>query len=229
MYARIRAYRESDINAIVTLLLERFGLTPHAKKMVSTYSGGNLRKLSTAVAVIGMPRILLLDEPTSGMDPGARRRLWNEIKYVLSQKCSVVLTSHSMEECEALCNRLAIMVDGQFHCFGTVPHLKKQFGEGNIIEVDLTEEPVAESDILAPLTSLPGMTTSEQVGKRMIFQVESQVQLSILFQVLNKLRNMGHITAFTLRQASLDNVFVNFVRLSEKKEDETYEDESTYM
>ena len=74
--------------------------------------------------------MVFLDEPTSGMDPGARRFLWNCVLEMVRGGQSVVLTSHSMEECEALCTRLAIMVNGTFKCHGSIQHLKNRFGSG---------------------------------------------------------------------------------------------------
>ncbi|KAG7263275.1 hypothetical protein CRUP_000329, partial [Coryphaenoides rupestris] len=88
------------------------------------YSGGNKRKLSTAMALIGCPPVIFLDEPTTGMDPKARRFLWDCILSIIRDGRSVVLTSHSMEECEALCTRMAIMVNGRFKCLGSIQHLK---------------------------------------------------------------------------------------------------------
>ena len=124
------------------------------------FSGGNKRKLSTAIALVGNPPILLLDEPTTGMDPATRRFLWDALTDVIRDGRSVILTSHrlelrylelsiliphhpfcmslfvlpfclsvylsSMEECEALCTRLAIMVNGVFKCLGSVQHLKSK-------------------------------------------------------------------------------------------------------
>ena len=89
-------------------------------------SGGNKRKLSTAIALVGNPPIVLLDEPTTGMDPTTRRYLWDVVIGVIKEGRSVVLTSHSMEECEALCTRLAIMVNGSFKCLGSIQHLKNK-------------------------------------------------------------------------------------------------------
>ena len=99
-------------------------------RCAGTYSGGNKRKLSTAIALVGNPSIVFLDEPTSGMDPGARRFLWNTVLQMVRGGQAVVLTSHSMEECEALCTRLGIMVNGQFKCLGSIQHLKNRFGSG---------------------------------------------------------------------------------------------------
>nr|KAG5700800.1 hypothetical protein BaRGS_035003 [Batillaria attramentaria] len=132
-YARIRGIPWRDVKSVADWAIERLGLTMYADKISSSYSGGNKRKLSTAIALIGNPPIIFLDEPTTGMDPKARRFLWNCINNIVKSGHSVILTSHSMEECEALCGRLAIMVNGTFKCIGSIQHLKNRFGDGYTI------------------------------------------------------------------------------------------------
>ena len=85
---------------------------------------GNKRKLNVALALIGRPKVMLLDEPTTGVDPAARRKIWETINNIRKSGTSIILTSHSMEECEALCDRLAIMVQGTFQCLGGPQHIK---------------------------------------------------------------------------------------------------------
>ena len=87
-------------------------------------SKGNKRKLNVALALIGRPQVMLLDEPTTGVDPAARRKIWETINNIRKSGTSIILTSHSMEECEALCDRLAIMVRGSFQCLGGPQHIK---------------------------------------------------------------------------------------------------------
>ncbi|BHF81068.1 hypothetical protein SprV_0702419700 [Sparganum proliferum] len=211
-YARIRGFPENDIKPVVDALIDHMSLRPHAEKKASAYSGGNLRKLSTAVAILGNPRVLLLDEPTSGMDPGAKRYLWDVLKSLLRDNCSIVLTSHSMEECEALCNRVGIMVAGQFQCFGTVPRLKERFGEGYIVEVDVRAPAERVTESLRVALGEEKVHLTESVGQRLTFQASTQVPLSVLFKQLVAVRNAGEVNTFAVRQASLDSVFVNFVR-----------------
>lgn len=134
MFARLRGVKEYLIPTIVNPLIELMNLRKHAKKPVYAYSGGNKRKLSAAVALIGDPAIVFLDEPTTGMDPKARRHFWNAIAQFRDHGKPIILTSHSMEECEALCTRLAIMVNGKFKCIGNIQHLKSKFGEGKEIK-----------------------------------------------------------------------------------------------
>jgi len=90
--------------------------------MAGTYSGGNKRKLSVAIAMLGNPPIVFLDEPSTGMDPEARRFMWDVISRIstLRKRSSIVLTTHSMEEAEALSTKIAIMVRGIIQCIGSI-------------------------------------------------------------------------------------------------------------
>ncbi|KPP65393.1 hypothetical protein Z043_116197, partial [Scleropages formosus] len=126
LYARLRGVPEKDVKMVAEWGIRKLGLAKYSNKSAGTYSGGNKRKLSTAMALIGCPPVVFLDEPTTGMDPKARRFLWNCILSVIKEGRSVVLTSHSMEECEALCTRMAIMVNGRFKCLGSIQHLKNR-------------------------------------------------------------------------------------------------------
>ncbi|MBN3300790.1 ABCAD protein, partial [Amia calva] len=125
-YSRLKGIPEGYIKEISHSLIVRLNLTAHANKLVGTYSGGTKRKLSTALALIGKPQVLLLDEPSSGMDPVSKRYLWRVILKELRGGCAAVLTSHSLEECEALCTRLAVMVNGKFKCLGSPQHIKNR-------------------------------------------------------------------------------------------------------
>lgn len=105
-FALARGVPPNRIDDITRKLSSDFNFEKHLDKQVKAYSGGNKRKLSTAVALLGNPAIVFLDEPTTGMDPGAKRKLWDVLCHVRDSGKTIVLTSHSMEECEALCTRL---------------------------------------------------------------------------------------------------------------------------
>ncbi|XP_031559324.1 ATP-binding cassette sub-family A member 3-like isoform X2 [Actinia tenebrosa] len=137
MYSQLRGVAPDKINDVVSSLIEHLNLGKWADKLCGNFSGGNKRKLSTAIALVGNPPIVFLDEPTSGMDPVARRFLWDSLTSVMKGGRSIVLTSHSMEECEALCTRLAIMVNGQFKCIGSPQHLKNRFSSGYSLMVKI--------------------------------------------------------------------------------------------
>ena len=84
------------------------------------FSGGNKRRLSVALALIGDPRVVMLDEPTAGVDPRARRLIWDMLSRKRNEGTTFILTSHSMEECEALCTRVGIMIAGRLLCLGKI-------------------------------------------------------------------------------------------------------------
>jgi ATP-binding cassette, subfamily A (ABC1), member 3 len=128
--------RESLIKEKLTEL----NLTAYENILAGTYSGGNKRKLSVAIALLGNPPIVLLDEPSSGMDPEARRFMWSVVAKVTGNKSSsVILTTHSMEEAEALSTKLVIMVEGSVKCIGPVQALKNKYGKGFEIETKFEE------------------------------------------------------------------------------------------
>lgn len=131
LFCYLRGIPKQHIHDTIERLAAELNYTKHLDKEIRQCSGGNRRKLSTSVAILGNPVILFLDEPTTGMDPGARRNLWNMIiDRRRTMGTSVVLSSHSMDECEALCTKLAIMVNGEFKCLGSVQHLKSKFSKG---------------------------------------------------------------------------------------------------
>lgn len=140
LFARLKGIKSEYEVVLCQSLLERLDLLRYRDKPCGSLSLGNKRKLSTALSLVGNPSIVLLDEPTSGMDPMSRRRLWQEIINLTRMKNrSVLLTSHSMEECENLCTRLAIMVDGKFKCMGSVQHLKTKFGDGYTLTIKIKD------------------------------------------------------------------------------------------
>ena len=106
---------------------------------MQSLSGGNKRKLSVAIAIICNPPIILLDEPSTGMDPEARRYMWGVIHRMSlnRKKSSIIMTTHSMEEAETLCKRIAIMVDGQFKCLATSDEIKEKYGYGFEINLQI--------------------------------------------------------------------------------------------
>ena len=139
LYARIKGICEVDVSRVVDSKIAEMGLTEYADRSAGTYSGGNKRKLSVAIAMIGEPSIVFLDEPSTGMDPVARRFMWEIISDIVTkrEKCSLILTTHSMEECEALCTRIGIMVGGVLRCLGSSQRLRSKYGHGYQIEIGM--------------------------------------------------------------------------------------------
>jgi len=134
MFAKLRGIPNERIAECVDDLLKKLTLIPHADKVSKAYSGGNKRKLSLGIAMIGDPKVLLIDESSSGLDPVARRRMWDLIEDA-SKTRSVILTTHSMQEAEALATRVCIMAKGEFLCLGSVQHLKRKYLDGYTIDI----------------------------------------------------------------------------------------------
>jgi len=112
--------------------MSEMNLTEYWKWPAGKLSGGNKWKLNVAIAMIGNPTVVFLDEPSAGMDPQARWFMWKVISKIstMRKNSAVILTTHSMEEAEALSNKMGIMVDGEFKCFGSKQHIKSKFGTG---------------------------------------------------------------------------------------------------
>jgi ATP-binding cassette subfamily A (ABC1) protein 3 len=137
-YARIKGIKKNMKARLINKQIKEMNLEEHRKKPAGTLSGGNKRKLSVAMATLGNPPIILLDEPSAGMDPEARRFMWSVVAKISQQKkkSAVILTTHSMEEAEALSTKMGIMVKGGiFRCFGSSQHIKSKFGTGYEVEV----------------------------------------------------------------------------------------------
>ncbi|XP_053200580.1 retinal-specific phospholipid-transporting ATPase ABCA4-like [Panonychus citri] len=140
LFARIRGMPESKVKDNVNYLIESTDLTPFANICNKNLSGGNKRKLSLAIASIAKPEVIFLDEPTTGVDPASRRKIWSTLIHLRDTiGSSIVLTSHSMDECEALCSRIGIMARGNFKCLGSSQHLKEKFGFGFTLKIKMSQ------------------------------------------------------------------------------------------
>nr|XP_040027065.1 retinal-specific phospholipid-transporting ATPase ABCA4-like isoform X2 [Gasterosteus aculeatus aculeatus] len=216
LYARLRGVPESEIPRVAEWGIQKLGLAEYASRHAGTYSGGNKRKLSTAIAMIGCPALVLLDEPTTGMDPHSRRFLWNAIMSVIQDGRAVVLTSHSMEECEALCTRLAIMVNGNFKCLGTIQHLKYKFGDGYVVTMKIK---AAKADLCPDLepvesfmeSSFPSCVQREKHYNTLQYEIASS-SLARIFQLVVANKERLCIEDYSVSQTTLDQVFVNFAK-----------------
>ncbi|CAN7974909.1 unnamed protein product [Ixodes persulcatus] len=214
LYARFRGIPIKEENRVIEWTLQKLGLTSYADRVVGTYSGGNKRKLSTAIALLGGPPVIYLDEPTTGMDPYTRRFLWDLIQDLVRGGRSVILTSHSMEECEALCTRLAIMVNGHFKCLGSIQHLKNRFGEGYCITARTKG---ASHDAISAwfhrVLKLCGCQLQEQHFNMLQYELKSEnISLAYVFCQMEQALGELPIEEYSVCQNTLDNVFINFVK-----------------
>ncbi|XP_028919413.1 retinal-specific phospholipid-transporting ATPase ABCA4 [Ornithorhynchus anatinus] len=228
LYARLRGVPMEEIAKVADGVIQSLGLGLHADHLAGTYSGGTKRKLSTAIALVGCPPLVLLDEPTTGMDPLSRRLLWNTIVNIIREGRAVVLTSHSMEECEALCTRLAIMVKGTFQCLGTIQHLKYKFGDGYVVTMKIKPPKPGLLPDLNPVeqflqTHFPGSIQTERHYNTLQYQISSSSSssssLARIFQLLISNKDSLNIEEYSLTQTTLDQVFVNFAKQQMEEDD----------
>jgi ABC-2 type transport system ATP-binding protein len=123
-------------------LLELVGLAEQARVRVGRLSGGQRRRLDLAVALVGRPALVFLDEPTTGFDPSARRSAWAIVRGLVADGTTVLLTTHLMDEAQALADRLAVLVDGRIVAEGTVAEVVGRVSAETVIRVNATPEPV---------------------------------------------------------------------------------------
>ncbi|KAG5683919.1 hypothetical protein PVAND_013177 [Polypedilum vanderplanki] len=229
IFALLRGISRDSINQIAEQLAEDLNFTKHLDKKTKEYSGGNKRKLSTALTLIGDPSVIYLDEPTSGMDVGARRQLWNMVIKARNSGKSIVLTSHSMEECEVLCNRLAIMVNGEFKCLGSVQHLKNKFSKGFFLTIKignnddvhmLNRKIIVVKDFVA--NTFSGAILKEEFMDLLSYHIPTeQLKWSNIFGIMEDAKQKLGISDYSLGQTSLEQVFLYFTktqRISDKKD-----------
>ena len=240
-YAQVRGMPDNQIDTTVEALLTKMSLTKYADRQAGTYSGGNKRKLSVAIALVGEPAVVLLDEPSTGMDPEARRFMWDVIS-ASTQGRTIVLTSHSMEECEALCNRIGIMVSGKFSCLGSLQHLKNRFSEG--YSIDLRFEPGRRDAVFDAIIArgIPAEIVEKHDTELKLRVQDPTVKLRDIFSAIEHLRSKsggtaaltvsavddsalpaasgGLIDDYSVSQTTLEQVFVRFAA---KQSEETHD------
>lgn len=214
IFCLIRGIAKSDIPELINKISLDLGFHQHLDKKIDAFSGGNKRKLSTALALIGDPSLIFLDEPTTGMDPGAKRQLWNIIIKTRNTGRSIVLTSHSIDECEALCTKLAIMVNGEFKCLGSTQHLKNKFSKGFILTVKVGED---DAEKIADIQNrIHGMFPSAEMKEKYLdiitFHISENLKWSQIFGMMARLKNEIGIADYALTQTSLEQVFLFFTR-----------------
>ncbi|XP_058807248.1 phospholipid-transporting ATPase ABCA1-like isoform X2 [Phymastichus coffea] len=228
LFALLRGIPKSKIEDEVQAWIERLNLSACALQPSGTYSGGNKRRLNIAIALIGNPNLVLMDEPTTGVDPGARRSLWNVIKACQTAGQAVVLTSHSMEECEALCNRLAIMVGGRLVCTGPSEELKQRFGAGYDIQIRM--DPGKMNGQLKGIKSdvkrmLDVELTDENLGYLMYHVAPKNTTWRKMYDVMNEMKSKYDcIDDFSVLSSSLEQLFLLFARAANRSTSWSSED-----
>ncbi|KAE8738309.1 ABC-transporter, subfamily A member 04 [Frankliniella occidentalis] len=213
LYSSLRGTPDRHRPLAVRRAIQLFDLGAHKDKNAKDLSGGNKRKLSAAIALVGEPSLLYMDEPTTSMDPVARRFVWQRVRRVVASGRSVLLTSHSMEECEALCARLTIMVNGKLTCIGSPHHLKHKYGSGYLAVVRCSLPRVHEATELL-LQRLQGATVVESHLHQIKLQLPPHLSLIAIFTALDEARRGGSVEDYSVTQTTLeDSTVTHFVIL----------------
>ncbi|XP_071439626.1 phospholipid-transporting ATPase ABCA3 [Hetaerina americana] len=235
LFACLRGIPYENADRTVQIWLNNLGLNEPADRNTSAYSGGNHRRLCTAIALMGDLPLVCLDEPTAGVDPVARRQLWAVLTSACSGGMALVLTSHSMEECEALCTKLAIMVNGEFLCIGTIPYLKHKYGQGFTLLVKLNVQ-MNFSDTDNPQVSTvkekiessfnPCTLKDEHEGLLHYHITNPETKWAYMFTVMEELQRNMHplIEDYSISDTTLEQVFLSFVREQKKVSESAEED-----
>ena len=186
-------------------LLDIFGLVDAQKRLISTYSGGMRRRLDIATALIMSPRILFLDEPTTGLDPQSRRALWNQIRQLKADGATIFLTTQYLEEADELADRIAIIDNGGIVACGSPEELKSDLGR-TLVEVRLLDEgqvsELRQAAGEAPLTVLPDNWVRIELSG-------NGTASPVILDMLGRIRDAGvGIERLSVTEPSLEDIFV---------------------
>jgi ABC-2 type transport system ATP-binding protein len=209
---RLHRMRGPDIKRRADELLELMGLASVDRKLTGTYSGGMKRRLDLASALVHRPEVLILDEPTEGLDPQSRTALWEELERINAAGTTMLLTTHYMEEADRLCNRLAIIDNGKIVIDGQPGELKQSIGAETVIlqlearNGDLPDQRAEVRRLLA------GMVAAEAVAEHpagvSLAVPDASAAIPALLRQLDG--NGVHISGLQMSQPSLDTVFLKY-------------------
>ena len=207
---RLHRVPPAEIRRRTDELLELMGLASAAKKLTGAYSGGMKRRLDLASALMHRPPLLILDEPTEGLDPQSRTALWEELERINASGTTMLLTTHYMEEADRLCTRLAIVDNGQIVVDGRPAQLKAGIGADTVV---LQLEPAGGDGVVPQVCrALDGMVPCDAIAAH-----PAGVSLAVpdagaaIPALLRRLDGDGfHITGLQMAQPSLDDVFLKY-------------------
>uniref|UniRef100_A0A8C7EKL7 ABC transporter domain-containing protein n=1 Tax=Neovison vison TaxID=452646 RepID=A0A8C7EKL7_NEOVI len=214
MCARLWGVSEPQIQLYVNRWLSSMQLEAHADKLIRTYSGGTKRRLSTAIALMGKTSVILLDEPSTGMDPIARHLLWNAVTWTCESGKAIIITSHRLEECDAFCTRLAIMVQGKFLCLGSPQHLKNKFGNIYILKVkvkiDAQKGKLDGLKYFITLTFPDSVLKQENQGILTYYIPSKDKSWGKVFGILEDAKEQFDLEDYSISQITLEQIFLAF-------------------
>lgn len=221
-YARARGVTGKQKDENIREIIERLGLDDHKNKLVKKLSGGTKRKLSLGIALVGNPSVLLLDEPSSGMDAAAKRALWGTLSAISAGR-SLVITTHSMEEADALCDRAGIMAS-QMLALGTISSLHQQHGDKLYLQIVHKSAPRSSQEEMDKLWMWIQSTfviaeTEAIVGGQARFAIPIKQESALLdgsnmarlYATIEANKERMGIRDYSIGHATLEQVFLNVV------------------
>ncbi|XP_024013509.1 ABC transporter A family member 5 [Eutrema salsugineum] len=208
-YGRLKNLKGSDLNQAVEESLKSVNLSRGgvADKPAGKYSGGMKRRLSVAISLIGSPKVVYMDEPSTGLDPASRMSLWTVIKRA-KRHTAIILTTHSMEEAEFLCDRLGIFVDGKLQCIGNPKELKGRYGGSYVFAMTTSSEHEQDVEMLVQGFS-PNAKKIYHIAGTQKFEIpKKEVRISEVFQAVEKAKSSFRVFAWGLADTTLEDVFI---------------------
>ncbi|XP_075112067.1 ABC transporter A family member 7-like isoform X1 [Nicotiana tabacum] len=185
-----------------------------ADKQAGKYSGGMKRRLSVAISLIGDPKVVYMDEPSTGLDPASRHNLWNVVKRA-KQDRAIILTTHSMEEAEHLCDRLGIFVDGSLQCIGNPKELKARYGGSYVFTMTTSSDNEEEVEHMVRRLS-PNANRIYHISGTQKFELPKQeVRIADVFQAVEKAKSKFTVYAWGLADTTLEDVFIKVARTAQ--------------
>jgi ABC-type multidrug transport system ATPase subunit len=219
LYARIKGVAPHQIEARIEYLLRTMQIGEFRRVVAKKLSGGTKRKLSLAISLISAPQVLVLDEISTGVDVSAKRFLWKVVRAQADEQ-AIVLTTHSLEEAEALADRCVLMVNGQLVALGSVSHLRERFGRGLQLEVKSSPETsgAVASAVCARFGATAELLSSFHGLQR--FMIRSRCDLADGFAALEALQCDAalRVDSATLAPTTLQDVFIEFALLQHDDE-----------
>ncbi|MFC8448820.1 ATP-binding cassette domain-containing protein [Kitasatospora sp. NPDC057223] len=206
MQARMHGIGKAEAQSRAVAALDAFDLTEYADRNCRTYSGGQRRRVDIALGVIHRPKVLFLDEPTSGLDPQSRSHMWDEIRRLRSEGMTVFLTTHYLDEADALCDRIAIIDGGGIVAEDTPAALKRSIA-GEVVTVGVADAEVAEkaSGVLAQQDCV----RSAEVREGGLLRLSVDVGETAMPQIMRALADAGiELATIELHRPTLDDVFL---------------------
>jgi ABC-2 type transport system ATP-binding protein len=216
LQARLQGMQGAEIERRTGELLGLFGLDGKADALVKTYSGGQKRRLDVAMGLVHRPRVLFLDEPTTGLDPEARVAMWDELaRLANAETLTILLTTHYLEEADRLAERVAIVSRGKVVVEGRPEDLKREL-RGESVTVELGR---ADGAAVNAVEALPGVTEVQVDGQRIHARVERGAEATPA--ILAALDAAGAAArAVTIARPSLDDVYLHYTGRAFHSDDE---------